>query len=133
MMAFTPFVDTDLPSMANFNQKFLDAIQQATDDALGEAPKIATGSYVGTGKYGSRNPNSLTFGFEPKIIIIGNDRGGVYINFYFWGAVRMNGANNYAKENIVSTSNYTISWYHPSDVDGQLNASGITYNYIAIG
>ena len=25
------------------------------------APKIATGSYVGTGKYGSSNPNSLTF------------------------------------------------------------------------
>ena len=95
--------------------------------------KIATGSYVGTGTYGASNPNTLTFEFEPKIIIIGNDRGGVYINFYFWGAVGMNGANNFAAENIVSTSNFTISWYHPSDVSGQLNASGITYNYIAIG
>lgn len=100
---------------------------------LGNKAQVEVGSYVGTGKYGKNNPNTLTFEFEPKIIIIGNDRGGVYINFYFWGAVGMNGANNFAAENIVSTSNFTISWYHPSDVSGQLNASGITYNYIAIG
>lgn len=34
------------------------------------APKIATGSYVGTGKYGSNNPNSLTFEFDPKLVLI---------------------------------------------------------------
>lgn len=100
---------------------------------LGNKAQVEVGSYVGTGTYGKSNPNTLTFGFEPKIIIIGMYRGGTYINFYFWGAVKMNGANNYAAENVVSTSDYTISWYHPSDVSGQLNKSGITYNYIAIG
>ena len=100
---------------------------------LGNKVQMATGSYVGTGKYGRSNPNTLTFEFEPKFIIISSDRGGVYIDFYFWGSIGFNGANNYAAENIVSISNYTLTWYHPSDVSGQLNASGITYNYLAIG
>lgn len=37
---------------------------------LGDGARIATGSYVGTGTYGSGNPNTLTFEFEPKIVIV---------------------------------------------------------------
>ena len=99
---------------------------------LGNKMRIETGSYVGTGKYGKNNPNTLTFGFEPKFVIIGMDRGGIYIDFYFWGNIGLSGANNYASENIVSISNHTMSWYHPSDVSGQLNSSGREYRYIAI-
>ena len=33
---------------------------------LGDKTSIETGSYVGTGTSGSGNPNTLTFGFEPK-------------------------------------------------------------------
>ena len=36
--------------------------------------KIQTGSYVGTGTYGASNPCSLTFDFEPKLILIIDDR-----------------------------------------------------------
>ena len=32
--------------------------------------KIATGSYTGTGTYGSSNKNSLTFDFEPKLLVV---------------------------------------------------------------
>ena len=32
--------------------------------------QIETGSYVGTGTYGENNPNSLTFGFEPKLVAL---------------------------------------------------------------
>lgn len=32
--------------------------------------KIEVGSYVGTGTYGSSNPNSITFWFEPKMVCI---------------------------------------------------------------
>lgn len=31
---------------------------------------IATGSYTGTGTYGISNPNSLTFDFEPKVVLL---------------------------------------------------------------
>ena len=34
------------------------------------APKIETGSYIGTGTYGQANPNTLTFGFVPKFVWI---------------------------------------------------------------
>lgn len=36
---------------------------------IGEKPKIAVGSYVGTNTYGQANTNSLTFDFVPKLII----------------------------------------------------------------
>ena len=42
-------------------------------DLLGGA-KIETGSYTGTGTYGNSNPNSLTFGFEPKIVFISESK-----------------------------------------------------------
>ena len=32
--------------------------------------KIATGSYVGTGTAGESSPNTLTFPFEPKMVVI---------------------------------------------------------------
>lgn len=32
--------------------------------------KSESGSYVGTGTYGSQNPTSLTFSFEPKLVVI---------------------------------------------------------------
>ncbi|MBS1384437.1 MAG: hypothetical protein HPZ90_08585, partial [Flavonifractor sp.] len=37
---------------------------------LGGVPKIATGSYTGTGTYGADNPCSLTFNFSPKLVIV---------------------------------------------------------------
>lgn len=103
------------------------------------APGIETGSYVGTGTYGSSNPNSLTFEFEPKLVIIGGR--GTYIDFYFWdNASGMNGANPYAGDLTVTVSGKTMSWYHGSDVGGQLNNNVIPgastpaiYHYIAIG
>lgn len=44
----------------------IDNVQTSAD---GKA-KIQTGSYVGTGTHGSDNPCSLTFDFEPQIVII---------------------------------------------------------------
>ena len=37
---------------------------------LGNKVRIATGSYTGTGTYGASNPNSLTFEFAPKIVLL---------------------------------------------------------------
>lgn len=43
-------------------------------DQLDSTVKIATGSYTGTGTYGSSNPNSLIFGFQPKMIMFNQYR-----------------------------------------------------------
>lgn len=113
--------------------------------------KIATGSYVGTGKYGSSNPNSLTFEFAPKLLFITQQQG----NGDFWGIDSIDGNpmdctvlttsyvsglgfatttesdlfSGYAKK---SEDGRTITWYHRDNVSSQLNSAGYTYYYFAI-
>ena len=102
--------------------------------------KIATGSYVGTGTAGSPNPNSLTFNLEPKVVIIVQNG---YDNFP--GTVFIRGQTQSATigENYISNSQLTVgwsgntvSWYTGNSSYGaraQLNISGNTYFYIALG
>ena len=42
----------------------------ATQSVANSKAKIAAGSYMGTGKHGESNPNSLTFPFAPKFVIM---------------------------------------------------------------
>lgn len=112
------------------------------------APKIETGSYVGTGTYGQANPNTLTFGFVPKLVFI--------FGFYPTNSPRISGYNGtfdvtsldgeYKKygylingwSDATDSSNakisvHTLSWYSTYDRDSQLNNNGARYRYIAIG
>ena len=97
--------------------------------------KIAYGSYVGTGQYGAANPNTLTFDFEPKaMFILGTPNPSI--------ALFMRGCARYWNTGIVISSlgtewsGNTIRWYSTSSNQGaenQMNISGMTYNYVAIG
>ena len=40
-------------------------------EVLASCAKIVHGSYTGGNKSGSSYPNSLTFGFEPKVVFVG--------------------------------------------------------------
>ena len=115
--------------------------------------RIATGSYVGDGKYGEANPNTLTFDFPPKAIMIyGNvrdytDSKGKYtvIALCDSGEYRChtNAANN--TYGIMSVSGNTVSWYTTNIRDAhveenaplvpcsQMNGEGETYHYVAFG
>lgn len=117
--------------------------------------RIATGYYVGTGKYGSNNPNSLTFQAKPKKVSIV----GAYINsasspgygqhyneaaFYCdvisgeytsagygylnYGGYQNIGGSDY-KSKLVGN---TLSWYNTSRAEDQFNESGVKYYYFAI-
>lgn len=114
------------------------------------------GSYVGTGTYGSGSPNSLTFSFEPKVVLITSGATNsmikpvfnIFINGcqYGYGNLFLSSINagsgttgtnlnyiGYASSSVVF-SNQGISWFNlNSDASYQLNAPGIPYNYIAIG
>lgn len=101
---------------------------------LGNRSRIEVGSYVGTGTYGEDNPNSLTFGFEPKIIWIA-PVSGTNIS----ATIRRDtneGVAIYAATNIYSLttswSGNTVTWYTSSKTY-QLNGSGVAYSYIALG
>ena len=107
--------------------------------------QIATGSYVGTGTYGASNPNILTFEFEPKFIFI------AAVDSSYWGLFNtlilsseydspgyaVLGGNpivNTASMAKLDKNTNTLSWYlNGTNVNLQLNSSGITYHYVAIG
>ena len=100
--------------------------------AIGKA-QIAVGSYTGTGVYGASNQNSLSFGFTPKLVVI---YGGLQMfTPYIYGSSRFytgDKSSNY--EQVVTINGNTMQWYSNGGNAGyQLNASGTTYNYCAIG
>ena len=118
---------------------------------LGGAPRIATGSYVGTNTYGVNAPNSLTFVVVPKILFIIQHGAGYEYNNYGFGMCFPETMTNKYKNNFIqmfaSDSFYelgvrestalakidgkNVSWYAKS-AEMQLNSAGIVYDYIAI-
>lgn len=95
--------------------------------------KIATGSYTGTGTYGSSNPNSLTFEFEPKLVLVNGD------SQYGLIAIKDCTISLASTSNMVQRiiwNNKTVSWFtaalNPSG-SSQYNGAGNTYYYVAIG
>lgn len=104
------------------------------------APKIETGSYVGTGTYGESHPNTLTFGFIPKVVIVEGTIGSYGTAIFFYGATHADGtiqtASNSNARYAVSWDGKNISWYASdsgASAGRQLNGNGSTYSYIAIG
>lgn len=118
---------------------------------IANGAKIETGSYTGTGTYGSSNPNSLTFGFKPIVVFV---YGGYYFGCTglqiapFWHHSLSYGyslTTNYNHDTVIQTRYWwednTLHWY--ANVGGagyQLNervsggdAGRGTYYYLAIG
>lgn len=105
---------------------------------LGAKVQIATGSYVGTGTYGESNPNSLTFEFEPKLVIIEGDNHGQTYSGYFISGSGVGMCNSIGRNFSVflTWNNDSVSWVCNPDTKSseyQLNISGATYFYLAIG
>ena len=94
--------------------------------------RIVTGSYVGTGESGQANKNSLTFEKTPLFLAVGGAN-----NFHFW-AVKGDDAASVTRgqngpESIPMTWNgKTVSWYHSSNAERQLNVANRVYTYIAL-
>lgn len=109
------------------------------ENAVG-APKIETGSYTGTGTYGSSNPpNTLEFHFKPLMVVVVADGPGMLKlgTVFIQGQARNQGigtaySSGSGLDLTVSWSGNSVSWYD-GDEDRQLNTSGVTYWYCAIG
>ena len=140
------WVHSDSVLMAEFNEDNT-KIEQALLDLKASMPKIATGSYVGTGTGGPENPNTLEFDFAPQLIfiIIEDIKPNDCTPWTFMRPWKY--CNAYAVNNSPSNSSYTyvtwtdngVSWYgqyndgKPVSGSGQLNTEGVTYHYIAMG
>lgn len=119
--------------------------------------RVAAGSYVGTGKCGSDNPNVLSFSFEPVLVIVSSttnitaDMSNSAHTRYMWPTIMASTSyqsshgfgylyhvGNVYPHGKVSADRKTIYWYsYPGqlepDANYQMNKSGTTYYYIAIG
>ena len=119
---------------------------------------IQTGNYTGTGVYGSSNPNSISFNFTPKLVILlGVAVAGTY-SPYFTTIVNNNpgyqvlcinmdmltfsyvraqgfviGAINNNSYATKSLDGKTVYWYHTSNASSQANNSDYVYYWLAIG
>lgn len=94
------------------------------------APQIQKGSYVGTGTYGANNPCSLTFGFAPEYVFIFSL--GLTTIIQPYGYRLYNFHNN--KQEAASFDGNTVSWWSPTqNATYQLNETGKTYYYVAVG
>ena len=134
-----PFQSTDEFTMAGFNGK-LSAINSGVDNeitsALSGFARIETGSYTGTGKYGESNPNTLTFGFEPKVIFIyTSDSSEVAILLKDQTIARNNQQGTSSAQLLrgITWIGNTVSWYSSDSADQQRNEASKQYTYIAIG
>ena len=136
-------------------------IETLVEEAKQSGVKIATGSYVGTGTYGADNPCSLTFDFAPTLlwvyaystiteqifttafssVVYEKWTTIVYIPFINDGEFKQYQGLGRNYDNSPLTYSYgkrsadgkTYYWYNDGSASYQLNASGTTYYYIAIG
>ena len=114
----------------------------ALAEAVGSAPKIAFGTYRGSGEFGSGHKNTLTFDFEPKFIFVHSSQGlevtadansaHMYAFMLMRPATHFTMAHN-VNSVIVSWGDRSVSWYSSTSVGGQLNYATWDYYYIALG
>ena len=126
--------ETDLAELWRMISEVDDAL--AADIAL--RVQVATGNYVGTGTYGSGNPNKLTFDFEPQLVIVSEGDSATHALFVRGTTVDCTNSGV-----VASWSGNTLSWYGTSVsnqlnqgagiVPGQGNVDAKTYNYVAFG
>lgn len=110
---------------------------------LGDKARVQVLSYVGTGTYGSSNPNSLTFDFVPKLLFVMMNKttntsdgphpsANGWIHMFIWAYGVSN--TRVASYNLTFEQNgKAISWYSGTDGERQCNWSGVKYTAVAIG
>lgn len=99
---------------------------------LGDKARVQVVSYVGTGTYESDHPNSLTFNFVPKVVMI-TCGGDTNIFHAFYGMIQVVTDLSTGYYVTVKWSKKTLSWYSNDGPSYQMNDSGYKYYAIAIG
>lgn len=93
-------------------------------------------------KAGSLYPNSLTFGFEPAVVMLGGYGVANGVVFFMGMTETSAYANSFSQSIKFALNGNTLTWYNASAGEsesnatrqmGQLNMPGETYTYIALG
>ena len=123
--------------------KALKTVNDMISSLSGSSAKFKFGSYVGNGKFGESNPNTLTFDFTPKLILFIGVYSKCSVTFAHYAKTEFETAGDGICP--ITFSNNSVSWYNKGKYDGgsvtstdrwaewQANLSGTTYYYVAIG
>lgn len=133
------WVSTDYFMMSDFNADNL-----AIDAALAGKANISSGTYIGNGTAGSASPVSLSFAFNPAIIVVAGAGGkdgeahevsAIFIRNHTAGAYTVeSGGAAKCVELACSWNGHGFSFHSASGTAlEQLNAQGESYGYVAIG
>lgn len=127
-------------------KQYIDSVASTLNTALASRARIQTGSYVGTGTYGSSNPCRLQFNFKPQLFILFGKansnadyrdmiiaiKGGTQLAFTISSGSNPEAAEGSDGGLTFSWGSSTLNWY-ATNLNYQLNASGVTYNWLAAG
>lgn len=129
---------TDGIIMEDFN-KDNRALDAALTEMQASIPRIRTGTYVGTNTFGEETPNSLTFDFEPKLVIVrkvsGSMQGDLGNELFFWTKGTSSDSVSTSTRRYYTLEGNTLSWYAKgtyASAAWQMNNPD-TYCYMAIG
>ena len=114
---------------------------------------VETGTYVGTGTYGSSNKNSITFSKKPKFVYVEtrdgfvdpNGRVGLSMSFASDTTITSGCVYSYYKESLNdrisgiggvcllewSDEGKSVSWYSSTSNDEQMNKNNVIYTWVA--
>lgn len=119
-------------------------LSSAVSALSGGTAKLAMGTYVGNGKYGAANPNTITFDFEPKFLIVQRQISAVltttsnnYLHLNTLIAMRplqyyyFTGSINACAE--LTWNGKSVSWFNTNSDLWQLNKQDVVFNYLALG
>ena len=102
------------------------------DSGLG---KIVTGSYIGTGGYGTSNKKSLTFSAPPKLLVVmpsSNTIGGSQGGFIALRGISSSRGGGIMDDVAGPQFQLYYTWDGPNNEYSQQNLNGMTYYYFAI-
>ena len=97
--------------------------------------KVELKSYIGNGQYGSSNPNSITFSFNPKLVIVIKQETGVTRALIVKGQLKTISINTNGDSGSLSLTwnSNGVSWYNDSSAVLQCNEGNLKYLVFAIG
>ena len=113
----------------------------AVQTILNKGTRVAVGSYVGTGGFVTEeNPMRLTFDFAPKLVFVQRADNPSFCDSFtaIYGCsrtIKQPTGDSITGESLVSLewSENTLTWWMNGQIAYQMNDSGVTYNYVAIG
>lgn len=129
----------DNETVGDLTYRYLGVPFEKTPTAI----RLVTGSYVGTGKYGAANRNAIRFDFIPRVVVVYRTRGLGNDRFVYTGQrnTKSQVSTNYTWLEF-SVEDTTFFWCEEGtwsgaagmpSATGQLNISGETYRYFALG